>query len=137
MRSRKSICFLLSFLCLVGLSFSAGIAAGAPLRLKVTAVRVNKKSGSVNKNAIKRIVRRNIQKLKGCVKNSVNKQGKKYSGWLWLSFDFKKSGTIKKAAANSTITNKFAMKCIKMHMKRWKVTKGGYGSVTATVQMKK
>jgi hypothetical protein len=127
--------------CVLGAGLVAAVmlvavpASARRLRLRVKGVQVQTRGSRPSKKAVKRTVRRNIHKLRSCLKGAVKKKKKGYKGWLWLNFKFRRSGSLKDVAANSTITNKFTMKCIKMHMKRWNMGKGKGGKVTATVRI--
>ena len=134
MRSKTKTSVLMVLVGVAGLIALARPAHARRLRLKVTGINVKKKGAKPNNGRVKRTVYRGVQKFKSCLKSAVKKKGK-YQGWLWLSFDFTRSGRTRRNAVNSTLSNKFAMKCIKMYMKRWKVGKGSGGKVTTTVRI--
>lgn len=104
------------------------------LQLKIKSIQVETKGARPSKQGVKRVVSRNVQRLRSCLKGAV-KNKNHYKGWLWLNFKFRRSGKVREAAANSTISNKFTMKCIKMRMNRWKVGRGKGGKVTTTVKI--
>ncbi len=136
MKNLTTMLRLSGLLCCVGVVLWAVPVQARSVSLTVTDIQVKRKSGSVNEGAVRATVSRNIQPLRKCLKGALEDHDK-YEGLLWLSFHFTNRGAIRNAAATSTLSNKFMTKCIIMHMNRWRMGKGGRGSVTATVNIKR
>ena len=128
---------ILSLAALVGTTLFHGSRAEArAIRVITTRISVTVKGRKPSKKAVKSAISRQVAGLKTCFKGAL-KGKRKYTGWLWLTFKFRRSGTVYAPTISSTVGDNITKMCVKMNMKRWTVGKGGGGNATVTAKIKK
>ena len=111
-----------------------GRAEARRLVLKIQKAHIDVKGSKPSKRAVRSKIVSGLSGLKTCVKGAVEKE-RSYKGWLWLNFNFSRSGRISGVTATSTLTNPFIMKCVNMTVRHWTMPKGGGGRVTSSIRI--
>ena len=126
-----------SLAVVAALMFLAGGSAEARrLVMKVQKASITVKGGKPSKRAVRGKLVSGLSGLKTCVKGSLAKE-RSYKGWLWLNFNFSRSGKISGVTVTSTLTNQFIMKCVDMTVRHWNMPRGGGGRVTSSIRILK
>ena len=116
------------------LLMAGGSAQARRLVMKVQKATITVKGARPTKRAVRGKLVSGLPGLKTCVKGAVSKE-RSYKGWLWLNFNFSRSGRVHSVSATSTLTNPFIIKCVDMTVRHWTMPKGGGGKVTSAIKI--